>query len=280
LRSNKNKLSRAIYTLVKLIVPLGIVLTTNDRLCKINQKTQKENMTLTLKLMVLFTILSTIYFGISFKLFHALWYHKLLTIMATATFFYLIREMYFEIEEYRVKSAYPRTFRKISHYYFHYNKNIDVALKEAESKVPPINKLLITKLVQATSKPNYDMSLDHVKENVFSIWVKMLCNIVSIAKTYSGQVIGEAIETITNLIEYYNIQQSFLNVELLGFELATFFSPMLIIPAGKLFNSYILNEIGGIDVYQSVEAQNITALLLLLSNVGALFIHWLRKNQN
>jgi hypothetical protein len=81
-------------------------------------------------------------------------------------------------------------------------------------------------------------------------------------------------------VTFLNIEQGYNDAELLGMQVFVFFAPFLVIPMTKWYNSSLLIDLNLGNIYQSIEAQNLTAIMMVISGLGALFIHWMRKLQN
>lgn len=263
------------------ILPNIILAKTNKRIASINQRSLFDNLSLSIKITTILFTLSGIYFILAFNLFNTFWYHKLISIVSTFVFYYLAKETVFELIENKLKNELPSMCKKLSHYYEHYNYNLNLALKETENRVTPNSKFVLVKIRETLGKPDYDKNMITLQNEMPLSWLKMLSNILSIAKKNGGVIISENLKRMKNIIGFLNLQQGIANAELLGMELFVFFTPFVIIPVSRWYNSALLADIESIgNIYNSVQAQSIAALIFLFGNVGALFIHWIRKLQS
>ena len=213
--------------------------------------------------------------------------NKILVVISTIIFIYICEEMYFERIEFKIKMELPSTCKKLAYYYIHYNGNIYQALNETSYKCSKGNKVFIVKIKEAISKVDYKREFIILQEEFTSIWLKMLCNIVIFAKENgsslrienheSEDVIARSLTKITNIITLMNIEQSYNNAEFIGMQIFVFIIPMIAVPLSRFYNYNLLVDLNVEDIYKSIQAQNLTAMLIFASNLGALFIHWIRK---
>ncbi len=271
----------------------------NKKLCAINQRSPQENFKKSILIYIVLVLLGAVYFLTAILLFHTLWYHILFSILSTVIFIYLCYEYYFERLSRRLKADFPKCCRKLAHYIAHYKGNVIHALKDTEEKGPESTRLYMAKIRKAFEAVDMENSINEVKTAIPYTWIKMLCTLLIFGKqsgntdTVFGEHLSEEnsckvsknqleknVRRITNVLSQINIEQGYNDADLQGIELFMFFSPYLIIIATEIFNSQILIEMSMPEVYGSIEAQTIKALMFLLGNISALFIHWMRKQQN
>ena len=75
----------------------------SKRLGMINQLSPKENLSVSIRLSLIFTVASIAYFSIVKFMVNALWYHNIMLIASTVLFFMVIVELYFESLEKAIK---------------------------------------------------------------------------------------------------------------------------------------------------------------------------------
>ncbi len=264
----------------------------NKRLSLINQKSHSQNIGTSIKLLLRLVFLGLLYFLFAYKTFFGLWYHKVLCIFSTLIFVYLCNELYFEVWEKQIKRDMPNTLKKLTHYYSHYKGNIIPALEDTICRCPKKNKIYMQKIKDALLTPDYERQIEEIEHKMPTIWFKMLCRLILFAKENGGAVQGNGREAsgedmilnnlkrLTNIVTLLNIEQGYNDAELLGMQFFVFFSPFFVIPVTKWYNASLLLDINTQDIYRSVEAQGLTAIMLLVSGLGAVFIHWMRKLQN
>lgn len=264
----------------------------NNRLTLINQKTPAQNMGTSLMLLSGLTLLGALYFLFAYNTFSGLWYHKVLCGFSTLIFVYLCKESYFEIYEKRIRKDLPNTLKKLTHYYNHYKGNVIPALEDTISRCPKSNRVYIAKIKEALLKPDYKSQIEKLEDKMPTIWLKMLCRLILFAKenggavsedsgkASGGDVISNNLKRLTNIVTFLNIEQGYNDAELLGMQIFVFFAPFLVIPMSKWYNTSLLIDINLGDIYGSIQAQSLTAIMLLISGLGAIFIHWMRKLQN
>lgn len=236
--------------------------------------------------------LGALYFLFAYNTFSGLWYHKVLCSLSTAVFVYLCKETYFEIYEKRIKRDLPNTLKKLTHYYNHYKGNIIPALEDTISACPKSNRVYIQKIKDALSMPDYERQIEELEHKMPVIWLKMLCRLIQFAKENGGSVsenngrassenvISNNLKRLTNIVTLINIEQGYNDAELIGMQVFVFFAPFLVIPLSRWYNASLLTDFNMNDIYKSIEARNLTAIMLFSSGVGAVFIHWMRKLQS
>ncbi len=264
----------------------------NNRLTLINQKSAAQNIGTSLILLSVLILLGALYFLFAYNTFSGLWYHKVLCALSTAIFVYLCEQSYFEIYEKQIKKDFPNTLKKLIHYYNHYQGNVLPALEETISRCPKSNRVYIVKLKEALLKPEYERQIEELESRMPTIWLKMLCRLILFAKENGGavseanrklpaeDVISNNLKRLTNIVTFLNIEQGYNDAELLGMQIFVFFAPFLVIPLTKWYNANLLIDLNMGDIYGSIQAQSLTAIMLFTSGLGALFIHWMRKLQS
>lgn len=269
-----------------------MLLKLNNRLTLINQKAPAQNIGTSFLLLTGLILLGALYFLFAYNTFSGLWYHKVLCSFSTFIFVYLCKESYFEIYEKRIKKDLPNTLKKLTHYYNHYKGNIIPALEETISRCPKSNRIYILKIKEALLKPDYERQVEELEHKMPTIWLKMLCRLILFAKenggavsesngkAISGDVISNNLKRLTNIVTFLNIEQGYNDAELLGMQVFVFFAPFLVIPMTKWYNTSLLTDLNMGDIYGSIQAQGLTAVMLFISGLGAIFIHWMRKLQN
>lgn len=258
------------------------------RLCRLNQRSYAENLKASTLLSIGLFLVGAVYFAVAYSFFHSLWYHKLLSLGSAVIFVFLCREYYFEHLERKLKSDLPGCCKKLSHYYTHYRGSVIPALKGAEEKGPSSTKIYMVKIRQALESVDAAGNIDRLKRNMPHAWLKMLCSLLLFAKSTGEDaagsegrmsVIGANLRRLTRILSFLNIEQGYNDADLLGIEIFLFFAPFLFIPASEWFNAKLLMEVNMGDVYKSVEAQSLKAMLFLVANVSAVFVHWMRRQQ-
>ncbi|MHB1393969.1 MAG: hypothetical protein ACYCYE_13020 [Clostridia bacterium] len=264
----------------------------NKRFTLINQKAPAQNFGTSLVLLSALTTLGVLYFLFAYNTFNGLWYHKVLCILSTLIFVYLCEQSYFEIYEKRIKKDLPNTLKKLTHYYNHYKGNIMPALDDTISRCPKSNRIYVLRIKEALLKTDYERQIEELEHRMPTIWLKMLCRLILFAKenggavsnnndkTHNGDVISSNLKRLTNIVTFLNIEQGYNDAELLGMQIFVFFAPFLIIPMTRWYNTSLLIDLNMGDIYGSIQAQSLIAIMLFISDLGALFIHWMRKLQN
>jgi hypothetical protein len=270
----------------------GLINRLNRRLTCINQKAPAQNIGTSIVLLSLLAALGILYFIFAYGTFSGLWYHKVLCVLSTLIFVYLCEQTYFELYEKKIKRDFPNTLKKLTHYYNHYKGNIIPALEEAGSKCPASNRIYLLRMKEALCKPDHTRQIEELEQRMPTIWLKMLCRIVLFAKENGGavsgggdgrgrtDVIADSLKRLTGIVTFLNIEQGYNDAELLGMQIFVFFAPFMIIPVTKWYNSSLLIDLKLGDIYGSIQAQSLTAIMMFISGFGALFIHWMRKLQN
>lgn len=100
------------------------------------------------------------------------------------------------------------------------------------------------------------------------------------ANASDNDVISSNLKRLTSIVTFLNIEQSYNDAELMGMQIFVFIAPFIVIPLSKWYNTSLLIDLNMEDIYKSVQAQSLTAIMLLTSNAGALLIHWMRKLQD
>ncbi|MGE5629800.1 MAG: hypothetical protein ACM3TR_01745 [Caulobacteraceae bacterium] len=265
----------------------------NNRLSFLNQRSPQENTTTSIKLAAGFILASVIYLVVASYLINALWYHNILIISAAVLFFIILRESYFESQEKSIKENLPKLIRKILHYYTHYNKNIVAALQETEKRCPVNMRIFVIKIRMALESEDYEHDIDELKENMPSIWLKMLCVLMLIAKRqgvkdfegdsssigYEKDPISLNLQKMIKMINFINIEQKQNTAKLIGYQIGCFLTPFVTLPVVSLYYSKLDKLMNLGNPYGDITAQTLAAVLLFSGNAGALYIHWLRKMQ-
>lgn len=261
----------------------GLFFKMNNRFTQINQKAPAQNLETSIRLILLLVLLGSLYFIFAWSTFNGLWYHKILCILSTLTFTYLCEQSYFELYEKRIKKDFPGTIKKLSHYYGHYGGNVIPALEDTALRCPRSNSIYILKIKEALLKPDYKRQIEELEDKMPTIWLKMLCRLIMFAKE-NGEaeeaVISNNLKRLANIVTFLNIEQEYNDAELLGMQFFVFFVPLLVIPVTGWYNANLLIGLDVADIYRSIEAQSMTAIMLFMSSLGALFIHWMRRLQN
>ncbi|HWQ29713.1 MAG TPA: hypothetical protein VN549_01885 [Negativicutes bacterium] len=264
----------------------------NSRLTLINQKSPAENSLASLVLLFAITLLGSVYFMFAYCTFSGLWYHKVLCILSTIIFMYLCQQAYFEVYENRIAKELPNTLKKLAHYYGYHKGNVQHALEATISRCPKNNRIYIIKIKEALLRADCEKQIEILESKMPMKWLKLLCRLLLFAKENGGMVQSNGLESgradviaanlkrLTNMVTLLNIEQGYNDAELLGMQIFVFFAPFLVIPITKLYNSYLLTDLHLGNIYKSMEAQNLTAMMMVISGAGALFIHWMRKLQN
>jgi len=245
-----------------------------------------------LVLLIVLGLLGVLYFLFAYNTFSGLWYHKILCGFSTLIFVFLCEQTYFEIYEKRIKQDLPNTLKKLTHYYNHYKGNIIPALEDTISRCPKSNRVYIIKIKEALLHPDYEKQIEELEHKMPTIWLKMICRVILFAKQNGGaftensgksngqDVISDSLKRLTSIVTFLNIEQGYNDAELLGMQVFVFFAPFLVIPVTKWYNTSLLIDFNISDIYGSVQAQNLTAIMLFVSAFGSLFIYWMRKLQN
>lgn len=264
----------------------------NNRLTLINQKSPAQNYCTCILLLSALTLLGAIYFLFTYNTFNGLWYHKVLCIFSTIVFVYMCEQSYFEIYEKKIGRDLPYTIKKLTHYYNHYKGNVLPALEDTISRCPKSNRVYMVKIKEALLKPDYEDQIARLEDRMPVIWLKILCRLILFAKENgrgvpekdnmqsSEDVITNNLKRLTNLVTFLNIEQGYNDAELMGMQIFVFFAPFMVIPVTQWYNASLLIDLHMGDVYKNIEAQNLTAIMMITSGIGALFIHWMRKLQN
>lgn len=264
----------------------------NYRLSLINQKSPASNSGISLILLSVLTFLGAFYFLFAYNTFNGFWYHKVLCAFSTFIFVYLCEQSYFEIYESKIGKDLPNTIKKLTHYYNHYKGNIIPALEDTISRCPKSNRVFILKIKEALLKPDYEKQIEKLENRMPVIWLKILCRLILFAKENGGvaskkdnklqreDVISSNLKRLTGIVTFVNIEQGYNDAELLGMQIFVFFAPFLVIPMTKWYNASLLIDFNMGSIYESMEAQNLTAIMMVISGLGAIFIHWMRKLQN
>ncbi len=264
----------------------------SSRLTLINQKSSAQNFGTSLMMLSVLAILGTIYLLFAYSTYSGLWYHKVLCVFSTLIFVYLCGQIFFELKEKRIKKDMPNTLKKLTHYYNHYKGNILPALEDTINRCPRSNRIYILKIKEALMKPDHERQIEELEKKMPTVWFKMLCRLVLFSKDNGGAASGEkgridrvdvisnSLRRLANIVTFLNIEQGYNDAELLGMEIFVFFAPFLVIPITRWYNSSLLIDLNLEDIYGSVQGQSLTAIMMFISGIGALFIHWMRKLQN
>ncbi len=270
----------------------GPVMLINRRLCKINQLSPQRNLHASFLIVVTAVLAGTVYGAAALALFHKLWYHKLLSLVSAVIFVYLIVDIYFEIKEKRIKKEIPNTLKVLSHYYSHYHGNVVAALDETITRCAANNKVFLLRLRDAILSADSQRQVERLEAVMPSVWLKMLCRLMHFAKENGGHaalpgaqdrqadVIARNLKRLNHCITRLSIEQEFNNVELLSMQLFVFLFPYFVIPISQWYNTSLLRDIDMDSIYGSIQAQSLTAAMMMISNLGTVFIHWMRKLQN
>ncbi|MFZ5352214.1 MAG: hypothetical protein ACOZCL_05755 [Bacillota bacterium] len=283
---------------ILMIYPLRSI---NRRLCKINQRSAMENRSMSLRLFTALSATAVLYMLFALCLFHTLWYHLLLSIFSTAIFVYLCSEYVFESMEASIRNELPSCCKKLAHYYNHYRGNIILAVKAAETKGPEKTRPYMLRLRKALESVNIKEQAAELRQNVQYTWIRMLYMLLVMCKLYGtpyeemkntepddgsvkknteSNMFERNLRRITNVLSRLNVEQGYNDAELKGIELFMFASPYFFIMASHMFNGSIMREMNMGNVYGSIEAQTMKALMFFIGNLSALFIHWMRKQQD
>lgn len=258
------------------------------RLSLLNQRSLAENIPKGYALFYSISIISAVYLIIALRLFHTLWYHKLFALLSALIFAYCLQDLYFEKVERKIKQSLPKTTKKLSHYYTHYKGSIIQTLTDTEERCPEEARLYLVKIRKALLSGDAGEEIASLKNNFPFVWFRMLASIIHMAKekgigveSNQGQInmIGRSLTKMTNMLNFINVQQGYNDSELKYIQLFLYIVPFLFVFASDCINGKILIEMNMMDVYQSIEAQNIKSYIFLSSNLSALFIHWMRKQQ-
>lgn len=257
----------------------------NKRFTLINQKSPAQNARAGIGLISGLALLGTVYFLFAYSTLKGLWYHKALCGFSTLVFVFLCKESYFEIYEKRIKKDLPDTLKKLTHYYNHYKGNIIPALEDTISRCPRSNRIYIINIKDALIKPDYQSKIEELENKMPLIWLKMLCRLILSAKENGGEspagdVVSNNLKRMTDIVTFLNIEQGYNDAELMGMEVFVFCFPFLVIPMTKWYNISLLSDLNLGDIYGSIQAHGLTAIMMFISAVGAAFIHWMRKLQS
>lgn len=264
----------------------------NSRLTLINQKSPAENSLASFVILIAIILLGCLYFLFAYCTFSGLWYHKVLCILSTMLFMYLCQQAYFEAYEKSIVKELPNTLKKLTHYYGYHKGNVQHALEDTISRCPKSNRIYMIKIKEALLRADCEKQIEILEGKMPLKWLKLLCRLLLFAKENGGMVelrgveagmddvIAANLKRLTNMVTLLNIEQGYNDAELFGMQIFVFFAPFLVIPVTKLYNSYLLTDLHLGSIYESLEAQNLTAMMMVISGTGALFIHWMRKLQN
>lgn len=204
----------------------------------------------------------------------------------------MCKESYFDIYEKRINKDLPNTLKRLTHYYNHYKGNIIPALEDTILRCPKSNRIYLVKIKEALLKPDYEMQIEELEQKMPGTWFKMLCRLILFAKKNGGtfsenseayqreDVVSNNLKRLTSIVTFIDIEQGYNDVELYGMQIFIFFAPFLVIPMTKWYNTSLLLDINMHNIYDSVQAQSLTAIMMSLSGLGAIFIHWMRKLQH
>ena len=232
-------------------------------------------------------IAGLLYFIFCSFFFNEFWYHVLISVFSTLVFIYLLDQRCFEKKRSLLINTLPLMLNKVAHYYSHLDGNLISALEEAEKQTPIITKAYIVKIKEALLSINRDYEIKQLQAKMPFSWLKVLCGLLlSISKegysinTDKSNGVSDILRRMASAISCLNIQQGYNNAEFIHYEKFLFICPFFIIPATRLFNASLLKYIDIPDVYSSIRAQTIAALIFLLSNLSVLFVNWIRKAES
>lgn len=272
-------------------VPPKLYSNTNKRLSMINQRSELDNMFSSIKVSLALLLAGLGNFGLMYYLAHDLWYHKVLAVVSSMIFIYILHGNYFERLENKIREELPELGNSIEHYYTHHDGNLIAALESAELRTKPELKVFVAKIKEIFKNEDYLENINVLKSNMSNFWLQILCTILSIAKEKGGKiikvntngerenVISEVLEKLSNIIEFNNIQQGYDNAEMKQYEFMTFLAPYGIIFVTKFYYAYFSKYIDVMSAYETVEAKTYVAMIFLFGNLGTLFIHWVRRSQ-
>lgn len=182
--------------------------------------------------------------------------------------------------------------KKLVHYYGYHKGNVQNALEDTILRCPKSNSIYMIRISEALRSTDYEKQIEILEEKMPLKWLKLLCRLLLFAKENGGaadparveagrdDVIATNLKRLTHMVNLLNIEQGYNDAELLGMQVFVFFAPFLVIPVTRLYNSCLLADLQLGNIYESLEAQNLTALMIVISGAGAIFIHWMRKLQN
>ncbi len=257
---------------------LKIVSKISKRLSSINQKTEYENIPLTINILLISSIAGIVYLSFCISIFNELWYHKLIAFAAAFIVAKAMIELMLEIIETRFQKKLPQMIRVFGYYYDHHNGNLNKALDSSIERTKDENRVYLQKIKIAVNKENYVQEMEYVKKNMPSIWLKLLCNLIIFAKREGNKdAIAPNFNKLTYIINFVNLSQGLNNMEFLWIEIGLLGLPIVVIPFTQMYNGFILRAIEYGNIYESVEAQTKAALILITCNVAALIVNWIRK---
>ncbi|HCC07660.1 MAG TPA: hypothetical protein DEP72_05825 [Clostridiales bacterium] len=248
------------------------------RLSRINQRTESENMQLSLKIALVSLSVGLVYFVFCICIFNELWYHKLIALAASLIIIKTTLELILEVIENRFKKKLPQMIRVFGYYYQHYNGNLNKALDASIDRTRDENKIYLQKIKTAINKENYIQEIDYLKKNMPSVWLKLLCNLVVFAKRDGDKdAIAPNLNRLTYIINFVNLSQGQNNVEFLWIEVGLLILPLIVIPFTQMYNGIILEAMEYENIYKGLEAQTKASAILLVSVLSAMVVNWIRK---
>ena len=273
------------------VIPNIVTRKINDRLCLLNQKSSSENKVMTLKLALRFLAGGLIYLGANLYMFHTYWYHISISVLSSAVFTYILYERHFEKAESKIRDNLPGTYRKLAHYYKHYNGNVIPTLEAVELHGPPETRIYITKIKDALSGKDRERAIADLQAKLPFTWLKVLCTLLlsaakdggidgSLDKEKQEDIVGNILSKLTWTLNFINLQQGHNDAELKQYESFVLIAPFAIIPASRIFNDMLMKHIDGPNVYDGIKAQSIAVAILIVSNLSVVFINWMRKIEN
>ncbi|HAN10648.1 MAG TPA: hypothetical protein DCP90_08575 [Clostridiales bacterium] len=255
-----------------------LINTIAKRLSRINQRTESENVPLSLKIAAVALSVGLVYFAFCISIFHELWYHKLIALAATLIIIKTTLELILEVIENRFKKKLPQMIRIFGYYYRHYNGNINKAMDASIDRTRDENKIYLQKIKIAINKEDYIQEMEYLKKNMPSVWLKLLCNLVIFAKRDGDKdAIAPNLNKLTYIINFVNLSQGQNNVEFLWIEVGLLVLPLIVIPFTQMYNGIILEAMEYENIYLGLEAQTKASLILLTSILSAMVVNWIRK---
>ena len=248
------------------------------RLSRINQRTERENMQMSLKITIAAMIVGFLYFAFCISIFHELWYHKLIALVAALIIAKSTLELILELIENKFKKKLPQMIRIFGYYYRHYNGNLNKALDDSIHRMKDENKVYLQKIKIAINKENYMQEMEYLKKNMPSVWLKLLCNLVLFAKRDGDKdAIAPNLNKLTYIINFVNLTQGLNNMEFLWIEEGLLLLPLIVIPFTQIYNGMILEAMEYENVYLGLEAQTKASLILITSILSAMVVNWIRR---
>lgn len=233
---------------------------------------QRKNILITLFIFIIALLISVAYFtGLSI-FFNQMWYHKLFNVFSSVLLFYMVVDISLFYYQKKAIDQLPIVVENIINFY-QVNQNMSYAFEQTKKFFPNYKYL---DEIMIAFRDEREANLPSVWHHTLFFIYKESC-LKGTADDLKDDKYAKSLETLVFNLMDIKSEQELDNASLLSFQMFAFFAPYAVIIASDWFNGKLMAEMHLSTQIDPMQKMSIGTQLILVGNLGTVFINWMRK---